>query len=195
MSKLDAITHITRVEAGHLKNNLRMVILADYIRASTLPTNAEELRPVDKVGVVPIFETLHHMGQIKTDPKKINLLTIKNKMGFVHCRLEGAAKVERRYFLEAMQEVLGPTDNPRYLLVRRSYLGRLLRVDYHPVPALIGQYKKNAEFFVNRWKVNVGSVDLVYTRRAEGRISLLQARTKSLASAFRKKTDRKSMWE
>ena len=116
-------------------------------------------------------------------------------MGVVYCRLDGATTVEKRHFLEAMQEVLGPTDNPRYLLVRQSYLGRLLRVDYHPVPAVIGQNKKNAEFFAKRWQRYVGSVKLVYTRSVEGRVTLLQARTKSLAAAFKKKTDRISIWE
>ena len=142
-----------------------------------------------------VLETLRHMELIKTNPKNLRIQTVKDKIGVVYCRLDGATTVEKRHFLEAMQEVLGPTDNPRYLLVRQSYLGRLLRVDYHPVPAVIGQNKKNAEFFAKRWQRYVGSIKLVYTRSVEGRVTLLQARTKSLASAFKKKTDRISIWE
>ncbi|MBV1933097.1 MAG: DEAD/DEAH box helicase family protein, partial [Parvibaculaceae bacterium] len=147
-----------------------------------------------QVGCV-VLETLRHMDLVTTDPNSIRIQTVKHKYGAVHCRLDGATTTERRHFFDAMQEVLGPTHNPRYLLVRQSYLGRLLRVDYHQVPEVIGQNKKNAEFFVNCWKHYVGFAELVYTRSAEGRITLLQARTKSLASAFRKKTSRRTKWE
>ena len=94
-----------------------------------------------------------------------------------------------------MKEVLGPVDNPRYLLVRQSYLARILRVDYHPVPALIGQNKTYAAYFVKKWNRYVGTAKLVYTRNIEGRLMLLKARTKSLAASFQKKTDRVSVWE
>ena len=71
----------------------------------------------------------------------------------------------------------------------------MLRVDYHPVPNLIGQKKKNAEFYTKRWNRYVDKSQLVYTRNVEGRMILLRARTKSLASSFKKKTERISMWE
>lgn len=142
-----------------------------------------------------VLETLQHMELVKTAPHNLRIETLQDTLGVVYCRLDGATTIEKRHFLEAMQEVLGPTDNPRYLLVRQSELGRLLRVDYHPVPTIFGQNKKTAEFFAKRWERRVGSIKLVYTRSVEGRISLLQARTKSLASAFQKKTDRLHIWE
>src|SRR5690606_25156021 len=120
---------------------------------------------------------------------------VKDKLGVVYCRLEGATAIERRYFLDAMQEILSPVDNPRYLLVRESYLGRLLRVDYHAVPGVFGQGKTNAVFFAERWNHHVGKADLVYVRTVEGRKILLKARARALSSAFRKKADRISAWE
>jgi hypothetical protein len=142
-----------------------------------------------------VLETLQFMGIVRTAPKALRIKTAKDAVGVVHCRLDGATAIERQRFLDAMQQVLGPVDNPRYLLVRRSYLGPLLRVDYHAVPDLIGQNKKFAAHFAKRWARYVGPSGLVYARTVEGRRILLQARTKALSSAFRKKTDRLSVWE
>lgn len=142
-----------------------------------------------------VLETLQQMELIKTNSRNLRLQTFKDSIGVVYCRLDGATAVERKYFLDAMQEILGPSENPRYLLVRYSSLGAFKRVDYHPVPTLIGQYKSNAEFFAKRWNRYVGTSELVYTRSTEGRMTLLQARTQSLAAAFQKKTDRISIWE
>ncbi|EEA93583.1 DEAD/DEAH box helicase family protein [Pseudovibrio sp. JE062] len=149
---------------------------------------------VEQVGQ-SVLETLRFMGVVRTNPKHLRFQSVQKGSGIVYCRLEGATTSETRQFLEAMQEVLGPSDNPRYLLVRPSRLFGLSRTDYHPVPKLIGQSKKNAEYFAQRWEHNVGRSDLVYTRSSEGRHVLLKARMKSFASGFQKKTDRRSVWE
>jgi hypothetical protein len=142
-----------------------------------------------------VLETLQHMELIKTSSKHLKINTIKDKMGIGYCRIDGATNIEKRHFLEAMKEVLGPVQNPRYVLVRESYLGRLLRVDYHPVPKAVATKKKHAEFFHKKWKRYVGDTGLVYTRSIKGRSILLKARTKSLSSSFVKKTDQISVWE
>lgn len=142
-----------------------------------------------------VLETLEFMEVVKTTRKALKIKTATDKAGVVHCRLDGATSVERQRFLDAMQQILGPVDNPRYLLVRRSRLGPLLRIDYHAVPDLIGQNKKTATYFAKRWNRYVGPSSLVYTRTVEGRLALLQARTRALSAAFRKRTDRISVWE
>lgn len=142
-----------------------------------------------------VLESLQDMDLMETSPGNLRIETVKDKMGVVYCRLEGATTIERRHFYEAMLEILGPVDNPRYLLVRQSYPGRLLQVDYHAVPEVLGQNKKNAEFFTKNWIRHVGTAELVYARSIEGRKILLKARTRALSSAFQKKTDRTSIWE
>ncbi|OKH87136.1 DEAD/DEAH box helicase family protein [Thalassospira sp. TSL5-1] len=149
---------------------------------------------IEQVGWA-VLETLHHMKLIERNLRGLRIETAKNDLGVVFCRLDGASPKERKYFLEAMLEVLGPVENPRYLLTHYSYLGRLLRVNYHPVPTIIGQKKSHADFFTKCWNRRVGSVDLIYTKNVEGRITLLQARTQSFSAAFQKKTDRISVWE
>ncbi len=142
-----------------------------------------------------VLETLQHMELIKTNPKSLRIETVKDKIGIVYCRIDGATNIEKRHFLEAMKEVLGPVINPRYVLVRHSYLGALLRVDYHPVPKVIATNKKYAAFFHKKWDRYVGNTKLIYSRSVEGRSILLKARTRSLSSSFVKKTDQISVWE
>ena len=149
---------------------------------------------IKQVGMT-VLETLHHMNIIKTGLNHMRVESAQDKFGIVYCRLEGATTMERSHFLEALQEVLSPVQNSRYILVRSSMLGRFGRIDYHPVPAVIGQKKENAELFARLWHRYVGSSKLVYTRSVEGRLTLLQARTKALSSAFRKRTDRISRWQ
>ena len=149
---------------------------------------------IKQVGMT-VLETLNQMNIIKTSMNNMRIDSVQDKSGIVYCRLEGATTIERAYFLEALQELLSPVQNPRYVLVRPSMLWRFGRIDYHPVPTIIGQKKENAEYFARLWNRYVGSSKLVYTRGVEGRLTLLQARTKSLSSAFRKKTDRISRWQ
>jgi superfamily II DNA or RNA helicase len=72
LAKLDSITDIARAERASLGTDLRMVILADHIRAEEMPTRpAEGFRPA-KLGVVPIFETLRRQGGA---PECLGMLT------------------------------------------------------------------------------------------------------------------------
>lgn len=148
-----------------------------------------------QVGWVTV-ETLQHMDLIKTAKQNLRVEAVQDQMGVSYCRLSGATRVERNHFNEAMTEVLGATENPRYLIVRtESFFGLLKQIDYHPVPSTIGRKKATAEMYAKRWKQYVGKCKLVYTRQPEGRLELLSARTHSLASAFQKKADRLSVWE
>jgi len=58
LGKLDSIVEISRAESGQLGEQLRLVILADYIRKSEWPSDATEKKTICKIGVVPIFEYL-----------------------------------------------------------------------------------------------------------------------------------------
>ena len=108
--------------------------------------------------------------------------------------LTGVSRAAERQVMLAIAEILGPVQNPRYLLVRRSRLGPRLRTDYHAVPALLGVRKEVAERFAELWVERIGQSELVFTRNAEGRRMLLRARTSSLAAGFQRKVERRSVW-
>jgi hypothetical protein len=94
----------------------------------------------------------------------------------------------------AIAEILGPVQNPRYLMLRTSWFGLKRRVDYHAVPSALGARKDYAEHFAELWRGGVGSSKLVFTRSPEGRRVLLRARAQSLAAGMRRVVDRRSVW-
>jgi hypothetical protein len=108
--------------------------------------------------------------------------------------LRGASRATERAAMEAIAELLGPVENPRYLLVRRSRIGPKRRSDYHAVPAAIGRKKEYAEAFHKAWQARVGPSQLVFTRTAEGRRMLLRARARSFAAGFQRRVERRSAW-
>lgn len=99
-----------------------------------------------------------------------------------------------RQVMQALADVLGPVQNPRYLLVRRSWLGSRGRTDYHAVSTALGGRKEHAEAFARAWHKHVGSSALVYARSGDGRRTLLQARARSFAAGFQRRVDRRSAW-
>ena len=57
-SKFDSINNIVRHEIANRRDALRMVILADYIRKEYLAEHEEGKGQLNKIGVVPIFESI-----------------------------------------------------------------------------------------------------------------------------------------
>lgn len=108
--------------------------------------------------------------------------------------LTGVSRTAERQVMQAVAEILGPVQNPRYLMVRRSWLGARKRVDYHAVPSALGARKDAAERFAELWIAAVGSSDLVFTRSPEGRRLLLRARASSFAGGFQRRVERRSVW-
>jgi superfamily II DNA or RNA helicase len=58
VSKLNSIREIVEYEKTLLQENLRMVILTDYIRLPDLPNHKGDELPLTRIGVVPIFEVI-----------------------------------------------------------------------------------------------------------------------------------------
>lgn len=72
ISKLEGIRRIVDFEYGQMGNSLRMVILSDFIRKEYLVGGDENDMPLNKIGVIPIFEKLRREC---TDERKIGVLT------------------------------------------------------------------------------------------------------------------------
>ncbi len=68
LGKLESISRITEFESKNLKNDLRQVILGDFIRKEYLSDTID----INKLGVIPIFESLRRK---KIDGLKIGVLT------------------------------------------------------------------------------------------------------------------------
>ncbi|TFG06445.1 DEAD/DEAH box helicase [Candidatus Thorarchaeota archaeon] len=71
-SKLFGIQAIVDIEYQSLKDNLRMVILTDYIREAYLQESPDQEIDLDRIGAAPIFETLRKR---KIQGCKLGILT------------------------------------------------------------------------------------------------------------------------
>ncbi len=152
---------------------------------------ASSMKQVGKV----VLKTMVQGEQIETSISQLKVVARPLDYGFVSCSLKGGTTRERSIFLDALQEVLGPIENPRYVLVRKSLLGPLVRKDYHAVPATLGKNKDLAEYFRKMWATHVGPTDLIYTRTPEGRRFLLKARTHPMSRSFQTRAERLKSWQ
>lgn len=138
---------------------------------------------------------LHAAGALSdADHAAAGLRIARDASGQIELAVDGISRAGERMAMTALSELLGPVQNPRYLLERRSWLGPVARRDYHAVPAIIARHKDSAEAFHRLWKAHVGSSRLVFTRTAEGRLILLRARARSFAAGFQRRVDRRSAW-
>jgi hypothetical protein len=149
------------------------------------------MRQVGKV----LLKTMVHAEIIETNLGQLRVATQQQSYGFVGCSLKGGTTRERSVFLDALEELLGPIENPRYVLIRKTPLGWLMRKDYHAVPKAIGKNKETAEYFRKMWARHVGPTELIYTRTPEGRRLLLKARARSMAQGFQRRAERLRCWQ
>ena len=138
------------------------------------------IKNIKKLGNT-VLASLKKTGDIQTSPglvscsvEKIKVLTeLSVKLDDLYItKLNGATIYENNLYIKCMQEIYKRVDNPRYLII----VGNRYRLSYFNVPSLFSVNKTNAELFFKYWKKYVGNGTLVYTRNAEGRKVLLNAR-------------------
>jgi hypothetical protein len=95
--------------------------------------------------------------------------------------------------MDSLVELLGPIQNPRYILVRRGGIAGKGK-DLHAIPALLSKNREMAERFAHEWSRRVGPCEAMWTRSERGRRFLLHARRASLAAGMQRAIDRRSEW-
>ena len=142
-----------------------------------------------------LLNSLIKARAIRTDNSKLKVVTSVDDWGAVFCHLEGGTTFDKSTFINALQEVVAPIDNPRYVIIRKNkFMPFVKQRDYHSVPEILGRNKNLAEYFQNQWERLVGSCDLIFTRTIEGRKLLLQSRVKSLSAQFDNKVEHINKW-
>ncbi len=109
--------------------------------------------------------------------------------GWMRTFLEDASDEDSKIFAEAMQQVLGPIDNPRYMISRQARIisntwlsnllpevvGKYFRRKknticmFHTVPKVLAKKKETAIIFENNWNLHVGPGVIVYGHSESGR--------------------------
>jgi hypothetical protein len=139
---------------------------------------------------VALLDALSESDLIETEPRRLKVITQEHD-GEWQIYLAGATYYEQCVFSDALNEILSPIENPRYLITRR----RGLKKDYHAVPTVLGINKDRATVFHRRWNRRVAKGNLVYTRNPQGRAFLLKARARAFSSRFLRETKRLSQWQ
>ncbi|KZN38462.1 hypothetical protein N480_12480 [Pseudoalteromonas luteoviolacea S2607] len=175
-----------------------------YVFVANLPSTISAIRvallhlPVDgslaQIGKA-VLESLAKTDKLVTPLRSLDVKTASLPDGSLMIALTGGTFYESSLFADTVAEVLAPIDNPRYLVVREGAFLGWARKDYHAVPNVIGVKKEYAEIFVRAWIKYVGSAELIYTRHAMGRESLLKAKMRAFSSTFAKDMKRVDRWQ
>ncbi len=94
LGKCASIREIVFHEYGHMGGRLRLLILADYIRREYEPALGRPERPVENLGVVPLFEQLRREAESRGCPLRLGIL----------CGSLAVIPAEAGYALRAMAE-------------------------------------------------------------------------------------------
>ncbi|GAA5094214.1 hypothetical protein GCM10023210_25650 [Chryseobacterium ginsengisoli] len=127
-----------------------------------------------------ILENLIKEKIIQTPIEKLKIVTSSDVYKNSVCHLEGGSNYEKSQFIQTLQELISPVDNPRYLLEQKDKFFFMKKSIYFPIPEIFAKNKKSAEFFRKTWSETFDKSDLIFTRTIEGRQILLKLRFQSL---------------
>lgn len=144
-----------------------------------------------------LFETLGQSQLLQANSANAVQLGIEGKMSdelvVVPKNLDTHSA---QLYLNALQELLNPIENPRYLLaLKYTFDPQMPLLYYFPVPTCLGKKKRDAELFQDIWAEKMGPTRLVFTRTVDGRLELLKARGQSLGLPPESYATRESSWE
>ncbi|MFV0229930.1 DEAD/DEAH box helicase family protein [Empedobacter falsenii] len=143
-----------------------------------------------------LFNTLQNFNFISEELQTSNILTTVDHKGNISCSLLSSTTYDKAIFLEALETILNPLENPRYFIERKSKLMNLFKQrDYHAIPDIIGQHKKKSEYFHGQWLQLVGDAELHYARNFFGRKKLINAKIKSLSFQLKQPIEHIKKWK
>lgn len=141
-----------------------------------------------------LLEAMRRCGHISSRPSATRLVTRTQPDFTISCALEGATSHESSLFLDSLEEILSPIENPRYLIARLGARGRAGVDDYYAVPEILARHKASAGHFLEAWNRHVGAGELIYTRTIDGREALLRARGSLLSVTTQREARMTSCW-
>ena len=127
-----------------------------------------------------ILESLIKERIIQTPVENLKIVTSNDIYKNSICHLEGGSNYEKSQFIQTLQELISPVDNPRYVLEQKEKFFLMKKSIYFPIPEIFAKNKKSAEFFLKIWSETFDKSDLIFTRTIEGRQILLKLRFQSL---------------
>lgn len=142
-----------------------------------------------------VLHTLKDLGYLKSSLMDFDIEVDLDDSGTISCVPMGMSNYESTLFINTLEQIISPIENPRYLLIRKDWFRNLIDVQrYMVVPDIFGENKEHAERFLGHWKSYVGKAKILYTRHLEGRKTLLRARMFHMANAEEERTKKRVIW-
>lgn len=143
-----------------------------------------------------ILSVLEGTKMLQTDSSQLEVVLEEHGSGEFTICLKGASQHEGSIFIDLLEEVIAPVENPRYLLVNRNWIQRKMGIRrYYVVPNMFGRRKEDAIAFHRSWQKHVGRSKLLYTRSIEGRMELLRARLGHIKYQFHEISRKAITWK
>ncbi|MGH1384484.1 DEAD/DEAH box helicase family protein [Kordia sp.] len=150
---------------------------------------------IDNIGKA-VLHSLDALGYFSTDLSEVAITAEELPDGASICNIHGATRVESALFVKAMEEILNPIENPRYLLEKSSLFREVTELqNYYAVPAIFGGKKEDAEIFLGNWRRYVTGAHLHFTRTVTGRKLLIKARLFHVTNVFKNTTKEEVIWK
>ena len=131
--------------------------------------------PSTKVKAVAkaVTKSLCDADIIKTDYRDIKIISSENKdTVYIDLAIDGVTTHENNIIISSIKEVFSEIENQRYILINNKKKVSA----YYNVPNNLSMNKTLAEIFQKNWNTYVANSELIYTKSAEGRKILLEAR-------------------
>ena len=168
---------------GSLLNvNLTILLLAIIALAIVWGRYAIYKSPYKRLEVFgkAIHQALLDAGQIETKESAPRVVRDSKQALYNAIYLKGASMREKEIFAQAITEFFAPIENQRYIL--KASCKVVDQTEYFAVPSMFERRKDDATAFLERIQKSLGKYDLIYTRSAQGRPTLLEARIKALGN-------------
>ncbi len=153
----------------------------DFFRAARIFFRNGPMESSAREAAYALLESLRAAGRIQTPRSRIRIEMTRFMEEHIMVTAKGLSLEDQAVYFPALNEIFSPIKNPRYLLVRRGNLFGFRRRDYHAVPEVLAARKEDAEIFASHWRDHVGPMELHFTRNANGRRLLLEARLHNLS--------------
>ncbi len=151
-------------------------------------------KKIHKIGLV-VLKTLYKLKMMNSPKNVVKLKTKMQQNGQVVCTIDGANRLESKLFIDALNEVLSPVNNPKYLICRSTWVSKRFKKErFFTVPEIFGTNKENALEFQKHWNSYINEVELLYTRNVKGRKSLLKAKLQAAKRTHKKLTRKNIIW-
>ncbi|WP_026451196.1 DEAD/DEAH box helicase family protein [Aequorivita capsosiphonis] len=140
--------------------------------------------------------TMIEKGIIQTPDVQLDVIIEEFRPGEISCFLQGSTVKESLLFIDYLEEIIEPVENPRYIITQAGWFRNLLGLsNYYSVPKLFAERRKDADVFFEYWEKFNGKAGLSFTRNLKGRKLLLKARFHYFQDDNRVRSKKALIWK